>query len=96
MPKKKAIKPEVSEEYKLTLKSLGRVYHTEGATLAEALGKIKIGNGANALAVLKVQKGDRIRDNVFIKAMYTQGLFSDVGPTRRGMALKHITALVGL
>ena len=85
----------VGEPYKLTVKSLGRVFKSEGNTLEEALGKIKIGNGAKAMCVLTVEKGDQRKERI-INAHYAHKLFANVGPTMKMIALKQVSALVGL
>jgi hypothetical protein len=85
----------VGEPYKLTVKSLGRVFKSEGSTLEEALGKIKIGNGAKAMCVLTVERGDQRKERI-INAHYAHKLFSEVGLTMKMFALKQVNALVGL
>jgi len=82
-------------KYELTLKSLGRVFKSEGSTLAEALGKIKIGNGAKAMCVLTVKKGDQTRERI-INGNYAHRLFSEVGPTMKEIAIKKVTELIGI
>ena len=82
-------------KYELTVKSVGRVFKSEGNTLGEALGKIKIGNGAKAMCVLTVKKGDQTKERI-INGMYAHRLFSEVGPTMKMIAIKKVTELVGL
>ena len=82
-------------KYELTVKSVGRVFKSEGDTLGEALGRIKIGNGAKAMCVLTVKKGDQTKERI-INGMYAHKLFSEVGPTMKMIAIKKVTELVGL
>lgn len=81
--------------YKLTLKSLGRVYKSEGETLEEALNKLQISGGARAMAVLTAERGDRKVEKI-INGNYAWKLFGKASPTMRMIALKKITELVGL
>ena len=83
------------KKYELTVKSVGRVFKSEGNTLEEALGKIKIGNGAKAMCVLTVKKGDQTKERI-INGNYAHKLFSEVGPTMKEIAIKKVTELVGL
>ena len=83
------------KKYELTVKSVGRVFKSEGSTLEEALGKIKIGNDAKAMCVLTVKKGDQTKERI-INAMYAHRLFSEVGPTMKEIAIKKITELIGI
>ena len=82
-------------KYELTVKSVGRVFKSEGDTLGEALGRIKIGNGAKAMCVLTVKKGDQTKERI-INGNYAHKLFSEVGPTMKMIAIKKVTELVGL
>ena len=81
--------------YKTTLKSLGRVFKAEGATLEEALRKIKIPNGAKAMAVLKVERGDQVKERI-INGIMCQRLFGGVSPTMQEIGFKQIKELIGL
>ena len=85
----------VGEPYKLTLKSVGRVYKSEGATLKEALAGIKVMGNAKAMAVLVVEKGDR-RIEKIIYPQLAHRYFSNGGPTMKEYAYSKITELVGL
>ena len=80
---------------KLTLKSLGRVFKSEGSTVEEALRKIKISGGAKAMCVLRVEKGDQIKERI-INGNYAQKLFSESGPTMKDFALRKIIEMIGL
>ena len=96
--KKRATKKSVIQKavpYELTLKSVGRIFKSEGNTLEEALGKIKIGNGAKAMCVLIVKKGVETRERI-ISGIYAHRLFSEVGSTMKGIAIKKVTELFGL
>ena len=79
--------------YKLTLKSLGRVYKSEGATLKEALAGIKVMGNAKAVSVLIVEKGDRRIEKVIYPLM-AHRYFSNGGPTMKTYALNKITELI--
>mgnify|MGYP001562299012 CR=1 FL=1 len=92
MPKGKTKKVVNDTSVKLIVRCLGRVYNSEGATLDEALSKIKIGNGARAQSLLVVIKGDSVREKI-LNASHTNNLFSNVGPTARLLALKWVNAL---
>lgn len=81
--------------YKLTLKSLGRTFNSEGATLEEALRKIKITGGAKAMCVLRVEHGDRVKERI-INANLAYKLFTDVGPTMKDYAIRKAIELIGL
>lgn len=85
----------LGEPYKLTLKSLGRIFKSEGETLEEALKKIKISGGAKAMCVLTVVKGEQTKERI-INATYSQRLFSEVGPTMKDFALRKVIELIGL
>ena len=93
MPKERTIKKVAL--YELTLKSVGRVFKSKGNTLAEALGKIKIGNGAKAMCVLTVKKGDQTKERI-LNGIYAHRLFSEVGPTMKEIAIKKVTELIGI
>ena len=81
--------------YKVTLKSVGRIYKSEGVTLEEAIGKIKVMGGVKVMAVLLVEKGDQRKERI-INGQLAQKLFGAVGPTMKEIAFKQITQLVGL
>ena len=100
MKKKKGTKkitdPTTSVQvYKVTLKSVGRVYKSEGETLEEAIGKIKVMGGVKAMAVLTVEKGDKSKERI-INGNLAQKLFGAVGPTMKEIAFKQISQLIGL
>ena len=100
MKKKKGTKkitdPTTSVQvYKVTLKSVGRVYKSEGETLEEAIGKIKVMGGVKAMAVLTVEKGDKSKERI-INGALAQKLFGAVGPTMKEIAFKQISQLIGL
>ena len=79
---------------KITLKSLGRVFKSEGTTLEEALGKIKISGGAKAGGVLLVEKGDKKRDKI-ISGRHAQQLFGNLSTTSKEIALKWANQVFG-
>ena len=68
---KKAVKKEL---VKLPLKSVGRVFQSEGATFEEAVDKIKISGGARAISVLKLEQNGKETVKI-LNARYTNGLF---------------------
>ena len=72
---------------KITFKSLGRVFKSEGATLEEALGKIKISGGAKAVAVLTVER-DGVKKDKIISGRHAQQLFGNISNTAKEIALK--------
>lgn len=86
----KKIKPKVhTDTIKLTLKSVGRVYKSEGKTLEEALNKLQISGGAKAVSVLTAERGDR-RVEKLINGNLSQRLFGKASPTMRMIALKRM------
>src|SRR3990167_9008827 len=80
---------DIKEEVLVSVKCVGRWYHSQGKTLDEALDKIKIGNGARAQSLISVTIGGVTRDKI-LNASHTNSLFSNVGPTARGIALKWV------
>lgn len=93
---KKTIDPTTSAQlYKAILKSVGRTFKAEGATLEEALGKIKISGGAKAVSVLIVEK-DGVKREKIINPAHTNGLFGQGSPTTRAIHLKGVTQLFDL
>lgn len=89
------IKPKVEENIKITVKSLGRVFKAEGKTFEEAVGKIKIGNGARALSVITVEKGKETKTKI-LNARHTNGLFGQGSPTMKAIHLKGVKQLLGV
>ena len=76
-------------DYKLTLRSLGRVYKTEGKTLLEALNKFKIIGNAKAVCVLTVDKGGVVKDRL-INGMHALRAFGGGSPTTKMIFIKKI------
>ena len=93
MPRKKRSKNK--PKYKATLKSVGRVYKSEGATLEEALRKIKISGGAKAVSVLTVEHGDRETDKI-LNPITTARLFGQGSPTTREIHLSKVKMMFDL
>ena len=98
-PKKKQIPSTVkvenidtTQEVKIRVKCVGRIYDSVGSTFDEALDKIKIPNGARALSYITVTKGG-VEKTKILNPAHTQNLFSNVGPTARGIALKWVRQL---
>ena len=81
-------------DYKVTLKSLGRVYKSEGTTLEEALGRIKISGGAKAIAVLSVEK-DGVKKDKIINGRHAQQLFGNLSNTSKELGLKWAREVFG-
>lgn len=80
---------------KLTLRSLGRTFVSEGETLEDALNKLQISGGAKATAVLVAEKGDRKVEKI-INGINAQRLFGQASPTMRMIALKRMKEFMGL
>ena len=83
---------DTTQQVKLSVKCVGRVYNSSGSTLDEALDKIKIGNGARALSVVTVTRGESVREKI-LNSSHTNNLFGNTGPTARGIALKWVKQL---
>ena len=83
---------EVRSSYKATLKSVGRTFIAEGETIEEAIGKIKISGGANAVSVLTVEK-DGVKKEKILSGRTSHALFSEVGPTMKLIHLKKVLML---
>ena len=75
--------------YKATLKSLGRIYKSEGATIEDALRGIKISGGAKVASALLIEHGDVKKDKV-ISAITTHQLFGQGSPSMREYHLNKI------
>jgi len=91
MPRKKTkqdkqVKPKL---YKATLKSLGRVYHSRGATIEEALRGIKVSGGARATSIISIEHGDKKSDKI-INGIIAQHLFGQGSPTTREIYINKI------
>ena len=80
---------------KLTLKSVGRIYKSEGETLEEALRKIKISGGAKAMCVLRVEKGDLVKERI-MNGNIAHKAFGEMGPTMKDFAIRKMVELIGL
>lgn len=78
--------------YKATLKSVGRTFTAQGATLEEAIGKIKISGGAKAVAVLMIEK-DGVKKEKILSGRTCQHLFGQGSPTTKLIHLKKILML---
>ena len=83
------------DSYKVFLKSLGRIFKSEGQTLEEALRKIKIAGGAKGMSVLNVEKGDKKKEGIILNDSHTMA-FGDISPTTKMIKLKGIIQRVGL
>ena len=88
MKKTKKIK-QVESVYKATLKSLGRVYKSEGATIEDALRGIKISGGAKVASALLIEHGDVKKDKI-ISAITTHQLFGQGSPSMREYHLSKV------
>ena len=80
---------------KITLKSVGRVFKSEGATFEEAIDKIKISGGARATSVINVKIGDKEIVKI-LNARHTNGLFGQGSPTTKLIHLKGVRAILGI
>jgi len=78
--------------YKATLKSLGRVYKSEGATIEEAIRGIKVSGGAKVTSVLSIEHGDKKTDRI-INGITAHRLFSQGSPTTREIHLSKVCML---
>jgi len=81
--------------YKATLKSVGREYKSEGATIEEALRKIKISGGAKAVSVLSVEHDNKRIDKI-LSGITTHHLFGQGSPTIREIHLSKVKQLFDL
>ena len=80
--------------YKLTFKSLGRVFKSEGETLEEAIGKVRISGGVKAVGVLSIEK-DGARGERIINGRHAQQLFGNISNTAKGIGLKWAKQVFG-
>lgn len=80
---------------KIILKSVGRTYTAEGSTFEDAVNKIKISGGANALSVLTVEQGD-IRKEKILNGAHTNALFGQGSPTTKEIHLKIVKSMLGV
>ena len=83
---------ELSSDYNLTFKSLGRTFKAEGETIEAALSKIKISGGARATGVLKVEKGGKTRERI-LSGRTSGHLFGEGSPTAKEIHLKKVLML---
>lgn len=77
---------------KATLIVMGKKYHAEGKTAAEAIGNLNPGR-VKGKSILVIQDGDVSRERVLMPAV-TYRLFNSAGLTKE-IALKHISTLYG-
>ena len=84
------------ELIKITLKSFGRVYHSEGETFEEAIGKIKISGGAKYLSIITVEKNDGKTITKILNPRQTNGIFGQGSPSLRAIHLKGVRDRLGL
>lgn len=95
MPKKKLTKEAKKELVKVTLKSMGRIFQSEGSTFEEAVDKIKVSGGARVTSVLKVEIDGKEIVKI-INARYANGLFGQGSPTMKLIHLKSVKQLLGI
>ena len=81
--------------YKITLKSMGRVFISEGETFDEAINKIKISGGAKSTSVIKMEKDGKEITKI-LNARFTNGLFGQGSPTMKSIHLKSVRAILGV
>ena len=79
----------------VTLKSLGRTFESVGETFEEAIGKIKIGNGAKLTSVLIVEK-DGVKKEKILGGRTTGHLFGGGSPTARQIHIKQVSRMFDL
>src|SRR3990167_3843849 len=89
MTKPKTKQDKTGQIYKATLKSLGRVYKSEGATIEEALRGIKVSGGAKVVSVLSIEHGDKKTDRI-INGITAHHLFGQGSPTTREIHLSKV------
>lgn len=97
-PKKMVVaKPQVKpvENVKITLKSLGRVFKGEGATLEEAINSIKVSNGIKVTSVMLVEKGTYRKERI-LNGRIAHYLFGNVSPTTKGIYLRKVSEMFGV
>ena len=82
-------------QFKITLKSLGRVYKSAGETFEEAVGKIKISNGARAMSVITVENGEKKIEKL-LNGRQTNGVFGQGSPSLRAIHLKGVRERLGV
>ena len=82
-------------QIKLTLKSMGRIFKSEGATFEEAVDKIKISGGARAISVITMEKDGKEIVKI-LNARYTNGLFGQGSPTNKLIYLKGVKQILGV
>jgi len=93
---KKTTDPTTSAQLiKATLKSVGRTYQAEGETLEDVLRKIKISGGAKTVSVLKVERGEIVKEKI-LSGITTHHLFGQGSPTTREIHLKKVKMLFDL
>lgn len=97
MPKKKIVKKESSPaiSFKITVKSLGRVFQSEAPTFEDAVDKIKISGGSRVTSVIKLETAGKEVVKI-INARYTNGLFGQGSPTMKLIHLKGIKEMLGI
>jgi len=77
---------------KAQLKSLGRTYKAEGATIEECFDKMKISGGAKATAVLTIDNNGVVKEKL-LNGAHTNHLFGQGSPTSKEISLKWIKTL---
>lgn len=75
--------------YTASIKVLGKVYSSEGATPKEAIQALKVGSVAKGVSILTISKDGKEQVKI-LPSNQTSGLFSG-SPMRREMALKQIS-----
>lgn len=91
---KVSIKP-LSDLYKITLKSLGRIFKSEGLTFEEAIKKIKISGGARMTSVITIEKAGVVKEKI-LNARQTNGLFGQGSPTMQFIHLQGVRKILGI
>ena len=86
---KKATK-KATKTYSVSAKILGKVFKSEGATIAEAIGKLKVGV-ARENTILVVSNGETAKERI-MGMVQTNRLFNARGLTQE-VALKNISLM---
>lgn len=80
---------------KVIFKCLGRIYHSEGETIEDALDKIEISGGIKAVGVLTIEHNGIKRERI-ISGRYANKLFGQLGPIHKMIGLKWVKQLFDL
>lgn len=76
--------------YKVSCKIMGKSYHSEGETVLEAIGNLKVGR-EKGRAIIAVKHADTVKEKVLMPIQVTR-LFQTAG-TSREINLKNVALL---